>query len=259
MDKVFKALADPTRREILDLLKETDGQSLGEIEGKFPKLSRFAVMKHLKTLEEAMLITTRKAGRFKYHYLNAVPIQEISDRWISRFAGHWAKSMLDFKRELETEAADEKESVDKNMSNKPKHLYNMIIQTTVDALWDALINPEITQQYFFDLRVDSKWEVGAPIEYIGSEEKAFIQGEILEFTPKSKIVYSFKGGWEEDPASRVSFEIEALGTNACKLIVVHDEFETETTTFTNVGNGWPTILSGLKTLLETGKPLTIPN
>ncbi|MEM7363358.1 MAG: metalloregulator ArsR/SmtB family transcription factor [Pseudomonadota bacterium] len=101
MDDVFKALADPTRREILDLLKTDDGQTLGHLEAQFPQVTRFAVMKHLKVLEAAQLVTTRRAGRCKHHYLNTVPIQELADRWISRFALPWSQGLIDLRDGLE--------------------------------------------------------------------------------------------------------------------------------------------------------------
>ena len=101
MDKVFKALADSTRRQILDSLKAEDGQTVGELEAQFADMTRFAVMKHLKILESAQLISSRKVGRCKHHYLNAVPIQDIADRWISRFAAPVAKGLIDLRNDLE--------------------------------------------------------------------------------------------------------------------------------------------------------------
>jgi DNA-binding transcriptional ArsR family regulator len=102
MDEVFKALADPTRRELLDMLFEQDGQSLSALEGRLP-MSRFGVMKHLKVLEEAGLVTTRRRGREKLHYLNAVPIRLVHDRWVSKYAEPWASALSDLKREIEEE------------------------------------------------------------------------------------------------------------------------------------------------------------
>jgi DNA-binding transcriptional ArsR family regulator len=105
MDEVFKALADPSRRKLLDELRERDGQTLSALEAKLP-LSRFGVMKHLKVLEEAGLVVTRKRGREKLHYLNAVPIQEISDRWVSKYAESWTAPLAQLKRDLEKEAEE---------------------------------------------------------------------------------------------------------------------------------------------------------
>jgi DNA-binding transcriptional ArsR family regulator len=100
VDEVFKALADPTRRGLLDALFERDGQSLSELEGRLP-MSRFGVMKHLKVLEEAGLVTTRRRGRKKLHYLNPVPIRLVYDRWVSKYAEPWASALTGLKRELE--------------------------------------------------------------------------------------------------------------------------------------------------------------
>jgi DNA-binding transcriptional ArsR family regulator len=102
MDAVFKALADGSRRKLLDELHERDGQTLSALEKKLP-MSRFGVMKHLKVLEEAGLVTTRKQGREKLHFLNAVPIQEIGDRWVSKYAESWTAPLTRLKRDLEKE------------------------------------------------------------------------------------------------------------------------------------------------------------
>ncbi|MEM7363357.1 MAG: SRPBCC family protein [Pseudomonadota bacterium] len=144
---------------------------------------------------------------------------------------------------------------------KPKHVYNIVIQTTNALLWDAITNPDITEHYFFNLRVDSDWSVGSEVVYVNGEGEDIIRGEILEVNPISRVVYSFRGHVDEDgrrdPFTRVTFEIESLHDNACRLIVIHDQFDEENTTYGNVGGGWPTILSGLKTLLETGRSLEL--
>jgi DNA-binding transcriptional ArsR family regulator len=100
MDEVFKALSDPTRRGLLDELFERDGQTLGELEGRLP-MSRFGVMKHLKVLEEAGLVTTKRRGREKLHFLNPVPIRLIHDRWVSKYAEPWASALSELKDEIE--------------------------------------------------------------------------------------------------------------------------------------------------------------
>jgi DNA-binding transcriptional ArsR family regulator len=102
MDEVFKALADPTRRRLLDELYEHDGQTLSALEGRLP-MTRFGVMKHLKVLEEAGLVTTRRRGREKFHFLNAVPIRLVHDRWVSKYAEPWVATLSGLKRELEEE------------------------------------------------------------------------------------------------------------------------------------------------------------
>ena len=103
MDAVFKALADPTRRQLLDELFERDGQTLTELEARLP-MTRFGVMKHLKVLEEAGLVVTRRRGREKLHFLNPVPIRQIHDRWVSKYAEPWASALTDLKRDLEEES-----------------------------------------------------------------------------------------------------------------------------------------------------------
>jgi DNA-binding transcriptional ArsR family regulator len=100
MDEVFKALADPTRRGLLDELFGRDGQSLSELERRLP-MTRFGVMKHLKQLERAGLVTTQRRGREKLHFLNPVPIRLIHDRWVSKYAEPWAATLTGLKRKLE--------------------------------------------------------------------------------------------------------------------------------------------------------------
>src|SRR4051794_13039587 len=102
MDDVFKALADPTRRKLLDELFHEDGQTLGALEARLP-MSRFGVMKHLKVLEEAGLVTTQRRGREKLHYLNPVPIRLVYERWVSKYAEPWVSGLTGLKRELEEE------------------------------------------------------------------------------------------------------------------------------------------------------------
>ncbi len=102
MDDVFKALADPTRRQLLDRLFKEDGQTLTALEGDLP-MTRFGVMKHLRQLEEAGLVVTRRRGREKLHYLNPVPIRLVYERWVSKYAEPWVSGLTGLKRELEEE------------------------------------------------------------------------------------------------------------------------------------------------------------
>jgi DNA-binding transcriptional ArsR family regulator len=102
MDEVFKAMADPTRRELLDRLFENDGQTLSSLEDRLP-MSRFGVMKHLRVLEEANLVVTRRRGREKLHFLNPVPIRLVYERWVSKYAEPWVSALTGMKKELEEE------------------------------------------------------------------------------------------------------------------------------------------------------------
>ena len=108
MDEVFKALADSTRRELLDRLFGRDGQSLSALEADLP-MSRFGVMKHLRVLEEAGLVTTRRSGREKLHFLNPVPIRLIHDRWVGKYAQPWASALSELKQDLEKNENEEDE------------------------------------------------------------------------------------------------------------------------------------------------------
>jgi DNA-binding transcriptional ArsR family regulator len=108
MDTVFKALADPTRRSLLDELFEQDGQTLTQLEQRLP-MSRFGVMKHLKVLEDAGLVTTKRRGREKLHHLNPVPIRLIHDRWVSKYAEPWASALTELKRNIENNEDEEDE------------------------------------------------------------------------------------------------------------------------------------------------------
>lgn len=248
MDEVFKALSDASRREILDRLREKDGQSLSELRAAFPEMTRFGVMKHLNVLENALLISTRKEGRFKYHYLNPVPIQDIADRWISSFAAPWAQTLTKLKRDLER----------KDAMTKPIQQYVSIIKTTPEKLWKALTDPQMTQLYYYGGRFIGEFKKGAEYKYEAPDGSLFVTGTILDVVVHKKLVCSFSGHWmpgmEGDKPSRVTWEIEKVGA-CCRLTLTHDEFDGETATYHNTSGGWPGIFSGLKTLLETGKPL----
>src|SRR5215218_10172096 len=143
MDKVFKALADPTRRSLLDELFERDGQTLTELEQRLP-MTRFGVMKHLKLLEEAGLVTTRKRGREKLHFLNPVPIRLVHDRWVSKYAEPWVASLSELKTALEEENGMEK-------------VFEIYIKTTPERLWHAITDPEMRRKYNFGIAVESDW------------------------------------------------------------------------------------------------------
>jgi uncharacterized protein YndB with AHSA1/START domain/DNA-binding transcriptional ArsR family regulator len=248
-EAVFKALADPTRRKLLDRLFKRDGQTLGELCERL-EMTRFGAMKHLRLLEDAHLVVTRKAGREKLHYLNPIPIRRIHDRWIGKFREPITKALVDLKDELEGVT----------VMASPKHVYEVFIRTTPEKLWDAITNPEMTKKYFYGSRVRTSLEKRAPIRYVDDDEKDMIHGEVVEVVPNKRLVTTFITSWDpamkDDPPSRVTWEIEQRG-ETCKLTLTHDGFADETKTYKSVGPGWNPVLSGLKTLLETGKPLVI--
>jgi uncharacterized protein YndB with AHSA1/START domain len=246
MDEVFKALADPTRRSLLDELFERDGQTLSEL-GQRQPMTRFGVMKHLRVLEEAGLVKTRKRGREKLHFLNPVPIRLVHDRWVSKYAEPWAAALSGLKHELEKEKTMEK-------------VFEIYIKTTPERLWEAITDPELRAKYNFGVGVDSDWTPGSSYESAHQAAGiAIAAGENLEVEPPRRLVQSFTALWSDDVkgegTSRVTWEIEPVG-DSCRLTVTHDQLAEGANS--ELYGGWPMILSGLKTLLETGEELTTP-
>ena len=249
MDAVFRALADPGRRRLLDALFRRDGQTLVALEATLPAMTRFGVMKHLRVLEEAGLLTTRRIGREKRHYLNPVPIRRIHDRWTSKYAEPFTSALADLKRRLEG---------DEQMSKSgPRHVYEVFIRTTPERLWQAITDPELTRRYFFEQTVASTWAQGAPYEHRAPDGTVRLEGVVVEIDPPRRLVQTFTcPDHAGDRPSRVTWLIEKLG-ESCKLTLTHDDFDGETDTYRSAGKGWSAILSGLKTLLETGTPLVM--
>lgn len=259
MDPVFRALADPGRRALLDALRESDGRTLGQLCDVLPDLTRFGVAKHLGICEEAGLITTRKVGRAKHHYLNPVPIQDIADRWIDRYRAPFTRMLVDLRDDLETH-----EQGDLHMATAPTYVQSVHIQAPAEKVWRALVDPEFTQRYYYGFRlsVDASLAPGSRYTYDLPDGTVGIVGEIVEAHEPSRLVMTFAAQWDEsladDRPSRVTFELEPLGDRLTRLTLVHDEFTGETATFTAVSGGWGLILDSLKTLLETGSPLQAP-
>ena len=241
---MFRALADPTRRRLLDELFAEDGQTLGALEERF-SMTRFGVMKHLKVLQEAGLVVTRRRGREKLHFLNPVPIRLVHDRWVTKFAEPWTAALSELKQRME----------------KPmEKVFEIYIRTTPERLWEAITDGEIRSKYNFGARVDSDWSPGSRYEMAHPEAGVLLgQGENLEVDPPRRLVQSFTALWSDDVkregTSRVTWEIEPVG-DSCRLTVTHDQLREGA--HSEIYGGWPMILSGLKTWLETGQLLTTP-
>jgi uncharacterized protein YndB with AHSA1/START domain len=245
MDDVFRALADPTRRSLLDELYREDGQTLSALERRLP-MTRFGVMKHLRVLEDAGLVVTRRHGREKLHFLNPVPIRLVHDRWVSKYAEPWASALSDIKHRLE----------DRTMEK----VFEIYIKTTPERLWEAITDSELRAKYSFGMGVQSDWTPGSSYENSGRNgQTPLAAGENLEVDPPRRLVQSFNALWGDDVkaegTSRVSWEIEQV-EDSCRLTVTHDQLREGAND--QLYGGWPMILSGLKTLLETGKTLTTP-
>jgi len=244
VDEVFRALADPTRRAILDELFRADGQTLGAVEARFA-MTRFGVMKHLKVLEEAGLVVTRRRGREKLHYLNPVPIRAVHDRWVSKYAEPWVAGLSDLKSALE--APMEK-------------IFEIYIRTTPDRLWEAITDPGIRAKYNFGVSTVTDWQPGSAIEMRGLGAAGLIgDGEVLEVDRPRRLVHTMRARWSEDVESegfsRVTWEIQPV-EDSCRLLLTHDQLREGANE--EIYGGWPMILSGLKTWLETGEVLTTP-
>jgi uncharacterized protein YndB with AHSA1/START domain len=137
-----------------------------------------------------------------------------------------------------------------------KHVYEMYIRATPDRVWRAITESEFTRQYYYDNGVFSDWQVGSLIVYRDDDGNEPIRGEVLEVDPPRRLVHTFHFSETDESPSRVTWTIEPRG-EASLLTLVHDDFDGETSTYRSVEHGWVPILSGLKTVLETGQPLTI--
>ena len=244
VDAVFSALADPTRRSLLDELFREDGQTLSALEKRF-SMTRFGVMKHLKRLEEAGLVVTKRRGREKLHFLNPVPIRLVHDRWVSKYAEPWAAALSGLKTRLESPM---------------EKVFEIYIRTTPERLWEAITDPEIRSKYQFGSRFSSDITPGSRYEMSHPNAPGLLgEGENLEVDPPRRLVQSMVALWSDEVksegTSRVTWEIEPVG-DSCRLTVTHDQLREGANN--QLYGGWPMILSGLKTWLETGELLTTP-
>jgi DNA-binding transcriptional ArsR family regulator/uncharacterized protein YndB with AHSA1/START domain len=260
MDDVFKALADPSRRLLLDSLNERNGQTLRELCAGLD-MTRQSVTKHLTVLEVANLVTTVRRGREKLHYLNAAPINEISERWITRYEQGRVRALADLKRALEDTAVD-----------RPSFVYTTYIKTRPERLWQALTEPAFTERYW-GIVFDSEWQPGSAMTWhqrgvtIADPEQRVVESEPYRrlsytwhtFTPELSDALDFTDEARErlgaEPRSKVTFEIDPLGEDQVKLTVIHDDLEPDGLTRSLISGGWPRVLANLKTYLETGETL----
>jgi DNA-binding transcriptional ArsR family regulator/uncharacterized protein YndB with AHSA1/START domain len=253
MEPVFRALGDPSRRLLLDRLLERDGQTLGELCRHLPGMTRFGVMNHLAILEEAGLVTTRRVGRRKLHYLDPVPIRLIHDRWIGRFAEPVVGAMAGLKQQLEGGSM----MVERRTTTAPLHVYVTYIRATPEAIWAALTDGRQTDRYYYGTRVSSTWQVGAPVSYSYPDGRLAADGTVLESEPPRRLAMSFQARWspelvEEGPV-RMTWLIEPAGEGVSKLSVVQEGMGPRTRV--EFEGGVPFIVAGLKSMLETGESL----
>ena len=246
MDSVFKALADPARRTLLDSLRDTDGQTLQQLQGQLD-MTRFGVMKHLGVLEEARLITTKKVGRFKHHYLNAVPLQQAIDRWIEPLlVKPAARAVLDLKSQLEGETR----------MSKPDFVMETYIKTTQDRLWDVLMDEKAIAHYHFVASHGTR--NGDTITMHNPDGSPMLVNTLLASDPKSRMEWSFEPHWDggASPTSTVIYLIKPQG-EFVRLTVEHYGLGGPAVPGEGVADGWVRWASGLKTWLETGNDARI--
>ncbi len=260
MDEVFKALADPGRRRLLDSLNARNGQSLRDLCGEMD-MARQSVSKHLAVLEAANLVTVVWRGREKLHYLNAEPINAIGERWIKQYDRERAHALADLKRALE-----------ETSMQKPEFVYTTYIKTTPEQLWQALTDPAFTRRYW-GATFTSDWNAGSEMTWeYGGVTIADPNQIVLESDPYRRLAYTWQTVTQEfaktvgfsdeyfvkvaaERRSKVSFDIEPHGQGV-GLTVVHSDFDPQSAMLESISNGWPVILSSLKTLLETGETLS---
>src|SRR4029453_710889 len=245
----FRALADPSRRLLLDQLFERDGQTLGELTGHLPDMTRFGVMRHLDVLETAGLISTRKVGREKRHFLNPVPIRRIHDRWISKYAAPVIGTMSAIKDHLEAPP----------MAVPPdeiEHVYSIYINADPDRVWRAITDGDETVQYYYGTRVVSDWSVGSRVSYHYPAGEGAADGEGLACDPPRRLEMTFLARWDpeveaEGPITHV-WELEPEN-GATKLTVTSKGLKRGSKRAESFGSGIMWIVSGLKTFVEGGR------
>ncbi|MDX3071614.1 metalloregulator ArsR/SmtB family transcription factor [Streptomyces sp. MI02-7b] len=261
-DAIFKALADPSRRTLLDSLNARNGQTLRELCAGLD-MARQSVSKHLAVLEAAHLVTTARRGREKLHFLDAAPVNAIAERWIGQYDRERARALADLHRAWELPAMSESAFV-----------YTTYIRTTPERLWQALTDPAFTRRYW-GVAFETDWRAGSAMVW---EEKGARTADpdqvVLESEPYRRLSYTwhaFTPQWAanagvdadvlarlaREQRSHVTFEIEPLG-DTVKLTVIHEAHDPGSTALDMVRHGWPALVSGLKTLLETGETLPEP-
>lgn len=246
MDRVFKALADPGRRLLLDRLRRHNGQTQGQL-CEYLEMARQSVSQHLSVLESANLISTVRQGRLKLHYLNPVPLHEIQHRWIQEFE----YSRLHALRALK-QRAEETEMSETN--GKPTFVYVTYIHSSPEKVWEALTDADLTADYWGHSNV-SDWQPGSRWEHQRTDGSgiADVVGEVIEATPPRRLVMTFGGGDEEGQPSVVRFDIEPHH-DIVRLTVTHTDIH-DASDYEAAAAGWAAVMSNLKSLLETGHVL----
>lgn len=267
MDSVFKALADPTRRLLLDRLRERNGQTLREL-CEHLDMARQSATQHLDILEQANLVSVVRRGRERLHYLNPAPIHEIEQRWISGFDRPRLQAISAIRNQAEgyamTNQASEPTSV-------PSYVYVTYIRANPEQVWQALTDADLTARYWGHANV-SDWQPGSTWEHQRADGSGVVDvvGRVLEAEPPVRLVITFEspeagepsgtaespGALDgEPPANRsvVTFLVEPHH-DIVRLTVTHEDLADQAA-LESISHGWPAVLANLKSLLETGDVL----
>lgn len=238
MDDVFKALADPTRRDLLDRLRQQDGQTLSQLCAGLA-MSRQAASRHLAVLEAAELVVASWQGREKLHHLNRMPLQQVYDRWIAQYHQPHLAALSGLRQTLEREPMTDSNFV-----------YSLYIDAPVERIWTALTDGAFTRQYWSGRQIQSDWTTGAAVEILTEDGTVEVTGTVLEASPHSRLHYTWNSRALGGPETNVLFELKPMA-GSVQLLVTHGPLAADS----RVRDGWVAILSSLKSWLETGKPL----
>ncbi|MCZ2805684.1 metalloregulator ArsR/SmtB family transcription factor [Modestobacter sp. VKM Ac-2983] len=253
MDPVFKALADPTRRLLLDQLRERDGQTLGELCAHL-EMARQSATQHLDVLRRANLVTVVRRGRERLHHLNPVPIHQIQERWISAFDRPRLSAISAITQQAEEQA------MATSTARVPDYVYVTYIRASADQVWHALTDADLTARYWGHANV-SDWQTGSTWEHRRTDGSGQVDvaGRVLESSPPTRLVITFQeptADPDAEPAgepSIVTFLVEPH-EDIVRLTVTHERLADQAS-HDGVSHGWPAVLANLKSLLETGQVL----
>jgi uncharacterized protein YndB with AHSA1/START domain/DNA-binding transcriptional ArsR family regulator len=246
MDEVFKALADPTRRLLLDRLREQNGQTLRELCERLD-MARQSATQHLDVLAQANLVTVVRRGRERLHYLNPVPIHEIEERWISGFDKARMRLISEIKIQAEEYAMTE-ETV-------PGYVYVTYIRASAEQVWQALTDADVTTRYWGHANV-SDWQPGSTWEHrrVDGSGEVDVVGKVVDTEPPTRLVITFEDSLDESrEPSVVTFLVEPH-QDIVRLTVTHENLPNREM-LNGISSGWPAVLANLKSLLETGDVL----
>jgi uncharacterized protein YndB with AHSA1/START domain/DNA-binding transcriptional ArsR family regulator len=257
-ENVIAAIADPSRRALLDALRGRDGQTVTELGACLPQLGRHAVLKHIGVLENCDLVVTRKVGRQRYCYLNPVPIVALARRWLDSYTGFWAENLTDLKARLEFEGAPVSTTPTSVAQTPHRHVHKIVIAAPVERVWQAITDEAESARWYYGTGVASTWEPGAPYEYKFPDGRVAIEGVVERIEPPTLVVMTFSAKWSDevsvDAPTRVTFELSSSG-KLTTVVVTHDGVVEGTATASEIAGGWPFLLSNLKSYVETGEPM----